>query len=225
MKTRSLAAFAFAVAIPLTDVSRSVSRQPIRPESRIWFTGASNIRHFTCKARQLSGALDLRGVATRSSVLVGENASAEPSLSMTVDSVDCGIGRMNRHLHEALQGARHPTVEFRLTSYEIDLTTPAPIARIVGAVTIAGVQRPVAATAAIRADTLGTLSLHGSYPLRLTDFSIAPPRRFGGLLRVRDSVTVHFDVAVDPDGDAVNAIACRLIELIKTQEVTHVSHP
>lgn len=224
MKSRSLAAFALVVAVPFTDVSRSVSRQPIRPESRIWFTGTSNIRHFTCKARQLSGALELRGIATRSPLLVGENASAEPSLRVKVDSVDCGIGRMNRHLHEALQSDRHPTIEFRVTSYEVDLETPAPIARIVGAVTIAGVQRPVTATASIRADTLGTLYLHGTYAIRPTDFGVAPPRRFGGLLRVRDSVTVHFDVAIDPDGDAVDFIACRLIELIKTQEATHASH-
>jgi len=224
MKSRSLAVFALVVAVPFTDVSRSVSRQPIRPESRIWFTGASNIRHFTCKARQLSGAIELRGIATRSPLLVGENASGEPSLRMSVDSVDCGIGRMNRHLHEALQSDRHPTIEFRVTSYEVHLETPAPIARIVGAVTIAGVQRPVTTTASISADTLGTLYLRGTYAIRPTDFGVAPPRRFGGLLRVRDSVTVHFDVAVDPDGDATNVIACRLIELIKTQEGTHASH-
>jgi hypothetical protein len=41
---------------------------------------------------------------------------------------------------------------------------------------------------------------------------VAPPRRFGGLLRVRDRVTVHFDVSLDPGDDAVNDIACRLIE-------------
>ena len=224
MRSRYLAAFALVIATPFSDACGSAPLQAIRPQSRIWFTGASNIRHFTCKARQPSGALELRGIATRSPLLVGENASAEPSLRVTVDSVDCGIGRMNRHLHEALQSDRHPTIEFRVTSYEVDLEAPAPIARIGGAVTIAGVQRPVTATASIRADTLGTLYLHGTYAIRPTDFGVAHPRRFGGLLRVRDSVTVHFDVAVDPDRDAVNVIACRLIELIKTRGATHASH-
>lgn len=113
---------------------------------------------------------------------------------------------------DALQSAGHPTIDFRLTTYEIDLNRQAPAARIAGLVTIAGVQRPAAATATIRADTLGSLYLHGTYVIHPSDFGVAPPRRFGGLLRVRNSVTVHFDVALDPGGDVVDDIACRLIE-------------
>ena len=227
MRPRRAAALALIVAAPLSNAAGSALLHPIRPQSRIWFTGASNIRHFTCNARQLSGSLELRGIATRRTVLTGENAAAEPSVSVSVDKLDCGIGVMNRHLHEALQGARHATIDFRLTAYEIDLNAPTPAARIAGFVTIAGVRRPVAATATIRADTLGALYLSGTYSIRPTDFGVAPPRRFGGLLRVRDGVTVHFDVALDPGDDAVNDIACRLIEstnAANAKEGAHASH-
>lgn len=169
----------------------------------------------------------MRGIATARTVLTGENASTEPSVSVSVDKLDCGIGVMNRHLHEALQGARHATIAFRLTTYEIDLNAPVPAAQIAGLVTIAGVQRPVAATATIRADTSGTLYLRGTYVIHSTDFGVAPPRRFGGLLRVRDQVTVHFDVALDPGGEVVDDIACRLIESAhgaNTKEGAHASH-
>jgi polyisoprenoid-binding protein YceI len=227
MRSRSLAAFALVVAAPFGDVSGSPPSQPILPQSRIWFTGASNIRHFTCAAGQLSGNLELRGIATRRTVLTGENASLKPSVSVSIDRLDCGIGVMNHHLHEALQGARHATIDFRLTTYEIDLTAPTPAARIAGLVTIAGVEGPVAATAIVRADTLGALHLDGRYVIRPTDFGVAPPRRFGGLLRVRDSVTVHFDVALDPGADVVDDIACRLIEsanAANAKEGAHASH-
>jgi hypothetical protein len=227
MSVTRLTLLLFALAAPTPDVTASTPGAPIRPESRVWITGGSNIRRFTCKARHLSGALDLRGVATASPLLTGENAAAAPSISVPVDNLDCGIGVMSRHLHETLNGAKHPSIDFRLTTYEVDLSAASPVARIAGFVTIAGVQRPVATTAAVRADTLGMLHVRGTYVVRPTEFGVAPPRRFGGLLRVRDRATVHFDIALEPDGGAIDVIECRLLQSIKvglTRETTHDSH-
>ena len=224
MRPRRLAAIAIVLIAPLGAVWALPSTQPIRPDSRLWVTGASNIRRFTCTARQLSGAVDLRGLPTQGEVLTGENGLANGSVIVSVDKLDCGIGIMNRHLREALQGARQPTIEFRLMTYEVDLKAPVPVARIVGLVTIAGVQRPVSTTATVHADTLGTLHVSGSYDIRPSDFGVTPPRRFAGLLRVRDRATVHFDVALDQGGDVVDDLTCRLIERISAKEGTHASH-
>ena len=48
---------------------------PIRPESRVWITGASNLRRFSCRARDVEGSLALQANATRSAVLSGENGN------------------------------------------------------------------------------------------------------------------------------------------------------
>jgi hypothetical protein len=191
-----------------TTARASVPDDPIRPESRVWISGASNIRHFTCKARALSGTIALRAIVADAPVLAGQNVSPSPSLSISVDKLDCGIGLMNHHLRDALRGALHPRIDFRLATYEVDLRTATPTARIAGLVTIAGVERPLSATAAVRADSLGVLHVRGSYDVRPTEFGVAPPRRFAGLLRVRDRITVHFDVAVDADGGAIDGGAC-----------------
>ena len=188
-----------SVAVSIRDAWAAAREIPIRPETRVWITGSSNIRRFTCKARAVTGAIELRGAAP-SPVLAGENTATQPSLSVSVDKLDCGIGIMNRHLNEALHGLDHPSIEFRLTTYEVDLRAPVPLTRIVGVVTIGGVQRSLATTASIHTDTLGALHVRGSYVVHPTDFGVAPPRRFGGLLRVRDRVVVHFDVVLDPDG-------------------------
>jgi hypothetical protein len=189
-----------------------VPGDPIRPESRLWFTGASTIRHFTCKARRLGGSLELRGVATVRPTLMGANVSAAPSLDVPVAKLDCGIGLMNRHLRDALQGTRHPAIAFRLATYEVDLMAAAPVARIAGRVTIAGVERPVTVTAAVRADTLGTLHIRGSYPIRPTEFGVELPRRFRGLIAVRDRIIVHFDIALDSGDAAVDQIVALLAQ-------------
>jgi len=185
---------------------------PIRPESRVWITGASNIRRFTCRAREVSGALALHANPTRTALLSGDNRASEPSLRVDVDRIDCGIGAMNRHLREALHGAANPRIEFLLGTYEVDLAAPAPVARVAGRVTIGGVERPVTVAAAVRVDSLGRLHVQGNYVVSMRDFGVAPPHRFGGLLRVRDRITVHFDVTPEPDRHAVDGIRCSLAD-------------
>lgn len=227
MRMTWLAVPLLAMAASARDTIAFTPGSPIRPESRLWITGTSNLRRFTCQVRQLSGTLTLRANATRRSVLSGENASSLPSLSVPVDQLDCGRRAMNRHLRDALHSATHPTIEFRLASYEVDLTPPTPTAHVVGQVTIGGVRRPVAVTTSVRADSLGALHVQGTYVVRMTDFGLEPPRRFGGLLRVRDRIVVHFDVAPSADGGAVDGIRCSLIPPVTREPKpgeTHAAH-
>lgn len=222
MRVSHVALTAALLSLP-ADVVRAVE-SPIQPESRVWITGSSNIRHFTCRARRLTGALELRGETTRGSVLIGENTSTRPSLSVAVAGLDCGIGLMNRHLHEALKGDSNPAIEFRLQKYEVDLLSASSSARVNGLVTIGGVQRAVVVTAQARPDSLGRLHIVGRYVIRPTDFGIAPPRRFGGLLRVRDRVAVHFDVTVGHDCALATAPDFALPPQTLATEPNHV-HP
>ena len=182
------------------DPSAGGPGTPIGPTSRVWITGASNIRRFTCRAGQLGGTLSLHGIATRGPVLSGQNVASEPSLTVAVDRLECGIGAMNQHLRETLRGAEHSVITFRLTSYEVDVTSDTPVARLKGEVSVAGVTRDVAVNAILTADSLGAIRVRGMYVVRMTDFGLEPPRRFGGLLRVRDRITVYFDVAPGHDG-------------------------
>jgi hypothetical protein len=180
------------------------------PTSRIWITGASNIRRFTCRASDAAGAIDLRARPTRDAIVSGDNLAASPSLLIQVATVDCGIGAMTEHLRETLRAGRFPTIEFRLAAYDVDLSARIPLARLTGFTTIHGVTRPVETMAHVRADSLGTLHVTGTYTLRMSDFGVRPPRRFGGLLRVHDRVTVHFDVAPQPT-NALDELRCALI--------------
>lgn len=200
---------------------------PIGPTSRIWITGSSNIRRFTCRARQLGGTLRLHGLATTGPVLSGHNAASEPSLSVSVDRLECGIGAMNRHLREALHGTEHPVITFRLASYDVDLTATTPVARVTGDITVAGVVRTVTVNAAIADDSLGLLHVRGTHVVRMSDFGLVPPRRFGGLLRVRDHIVVHFDVALGRDCGVADGTRCALAAPAPAQPnsgACHVSH-
>ena len=193
------------------DLSAGGPGTPIGPTSRVWITGASNIRRFTCGARQLDGTLGLQGFATRGTVFSGQNVVREPSLSVAVERLDCGVGAMNRHLRETLHAAEYSVITYHLTSYDVDLHGAKPVARIVGEATVAGITRPVIVNAVVATDSLGDLRVRGSHVVRMTDFGLEPPRRFGGLLRVRDRITVHFDIAPGHDGGTADDIRCALV--------------
>ena len=188
-------AFVTAATVTVAEARGHERDDPTQPEYRVWITGASNIRRFTCRAGLVSGSLALRAIPTRASVLSGENRSMQSSVAIAVDRIDCGAGAMNRHLRETLRSAAHPVIEFQLRTYEVDLSVPSPVARVIGHVTVAGVQRPVVVKASVIADSLGALHIRGEHVIRMSDFAVRAPRRFGGLLRVRDRITVHFDVA------------------------------
>ena len=166
---------------------------PVPLESRVWITGTSNVRRFTCQAAGVSGTVDLQANATRRSLFSGENVSNAPSLRIPVALLDCGVSAMNRHLQEALGSEVYDAIEFHLDSYDV-YPGPSLTARIAGRLRSAGTERAIIATASVQADTLGKLHVRGAHGVRMSDFGVQPPRGLAGLLRVRDSVVVHFDI-------------------------------
>ena len=50
----AVAVLAGIAACPNEAIALGPER-PVRPESRVWITGASNLRRFTCRARSVTG--------------------------------------------------------------------------------------------------------------------------------------------------------------------------
>lgn len=179
---------------------------PVQPKGRLWITGASNIRPFTCHARTFSGTVKLRANATRRPLLSGENVSNAVSISVRVAELDCGNWKINHDLRKVLRASAHERIEFHLDSYDVQVNAPTPTARIAGRLRITGTERPVVVAATVECDTLGSMHVRGTHVVRMTAFGVEPPRRFGGLLRVRDSLAIHFDIVPSPIAGAADVI-------------------
>ena len=167
--------------------------------AELWFTGASNIRNFTCRARAASMSVTLAPGATVDTVLRSEMAAVAATVAVPAAALDCGLDKMNGDLHKALKAQSAPTIEFRLIGY-----TPSrdrATATLDGALSVAGVERPLSVAVTVERPTPDAVRLRGERTIRPTDYGIEPPRRFLGLLRVRNEVTVHFDVTVVGAGE------------------------
>lgn len=157
--------------------------------SRFWIDGTTSVNSFNCEAPEVAG---FGTVDTDAAV-----AEIEAVVAIPVRAFDCGVGRMNRDLYEALQGREHPAVRFALYRAEV-LAPPAADGwtdlRAWGTLTLAGAERPVTITARGRRLGARRAQIRGTHALKMTDFNIDPPTGPLGLVRARDQITVRFDL-------------------------------
>ena len=163
--------------------------------SRIWIEGKSNIRDWTCEAKQVdvSIVVDSAGLATSAQRLVREAMTRVP-----VAEIRCGNGTMDDHLRKALKADQNPGIAFRLVRAEgRDSGNDSTFAlTLLGRLTIAGVENPVTIEAVGTRLADGTLKAAASVPLRMTAFGVKPPTALLGTLKTADAVTVRFELLV-----------------------------
>lgn len=205
----------FALCISLiacASQTRVSTLYPVAPESqdRVWFDGSSNIRNFTCSAKQVNVSAEAALEDFARTKNDGLPAIKSAALEVPVRSLDCGIGLQNSHLFETLSATTHPSITFVLSNYAVEGSGVDRVVRINGALRIAGVERNVVIRGKMIRAQDGQLMLAGDRDLDVSDFGVQPPKRFLGLLRVRKEVTVHFLVAVRPLIDPLGILTASL---------------
>jgi hypothetical protein len=140
----------------------------------------------------------------------GLPAVRSAALQIPVRSLDCGIGLQNAHLFETLDATSQPAISFSLAGYSIDRSEPGSNVRMEGLLRIAGKERSLVIHGNVSRNAQGQLILRGERVIDMRTFGITPPRRFFGLLRVRDDLTVHFEVTVRPLIDPLGVLVSSL---------------
>ena len=173
-------------------------RVEVQDGSRLWIEGASNVNEWTCEAGTMDG----------SAAIVQENGASQPSatLSVPVESFDCGRERMNRDFIEALKASDYPEIVYELTEAEVIEPSSAPdgwhLLRVRGKLTLAGSTRVVETEAWGRQTDEGTFRIRGNKALTMTEFGVKPPVALLGLVKAYDRIDVHFDLTAAPEGIA-----------------------
>jgi hypothetical protein len=128
----------------------------------------------------------------------GLPAVKRAAMKIPINSLDCGIRKMNHDLYVTLGGDADPAISFALSNYQV-LTRGAPASvRMNGFLRLGGTTNSMVVYGNVVRGADGSLRLRGERMIDVRDYGVQPPRRFGGLLRVRPDVEVHFDVAVRP---------------------------
>jgi polyisoprenoid-binding protein YceI len=155
--------------------------QPIRPDaSRVWIEGSSNVADWACRATKFDARIDRGQVSVR----------------VETRDLRCGNRKMDHDLYAAL-GASDPAAQSYILAL-FESRSDLPAGRTAGRLSVAGVERQVAAEVVADQRPDGSWHAVGSVPLRMTDFGVSPPVGLFGLIRSRNEVVVKFDLVIPP---------------------------
>lgn len=197
------AAIATPTTMPAQDVDQGVTLA-VRPESRLWIEGSSNVHEWSCKATKLDAAIVVNGgweAAMQRDVIDLTTMLKRVEVKVDVASLKCGKDKMDELMYKALKAGDAPGGRYILGSFE---TEPAAakdsfVVRTVGTLRIAGKENPVRMD--VRAERLpdGSLRARSELPILMTDYGVKPPTALLGTLRTKDKVTVKFELLVGPN--------------------------
>lgn len=191
-----MAAAVVAFLLPILQGSSTVDPDSIVDlpveSGTIKVSGTSNAHDWTCEAERFGAELQVR---TEEAGGV-PSAVARAAVTVPVEALDCGDGKMEGNLRKALRADDHPTIAFAMTGHEMapDPSTPGSFHVLAkGTLTIAGWTQPIELTVdgAVEGDRL---HIRGSHQMTMTDFGVKPPTAMLGLLKTGDRVTVEFDL-------------------------------
>jgi len=186
MRTAHLGLAATIATCVMATSARAQHTVHFDPASRIIIEGTSNVHRWSCATTKFDATAEVPDAPAT------DFGKALTSLTVTIPvaSLDCGHGDMNKNLQNAMHADKHPTITYRMTSY--DATPSAGSYEIVmhGVLTINGVDRPTDVKATVTPNGSGGASAVGSASLNTTQFGVKPVSVLLGTLRTSPQVTI-----------------------------------
>ena len=198
MKARySKGLLALAVLAPLAAAGFAPGLT-VQPQSRLWVDGTSTVRSFTCQAPSFDARIESTSPEAVSLVLSGEKAVGAVAVDVPAEKLDCGNGTMNDHMFKALKADKHPTIAFRLASYDLVKAADGTTVKMSGRLSLGGTEKAIVVDATARPAANGMLQLTGSEEILLSDYGLKAPSLMMGTMKVGDKVKVGFDLILKP---------------------------
>ena len=171
----------------IAAISAAAGTVSLEPDSTLVVEGTSTVRDYRCGAGSMESTITTRPDAA----IDGLVESAR--VSIPVAQLECGNGKMNDHMRKALKANDHPNVIFQLTSYTVNGSD----AVIAGELTIAGTTKRIEMPATIQNEDVALL-VQATKQINMSEWGVKPPSLMLGTLKVRDAVTIKFDVSLKP---------------------------
>jgi polyisoprenoid-binding protein YceI len=165
----------------------------LQPQSKLWVEGNSTIRSFSCQASEVQATVTASGESAVTRLMTGDKAVQTVSVIVPSEKLDCGNGTMNEHMRKAIKASDNPTIAFKVTGYDLAKEANGVSGTLTGTLSLGG-QTKTISVPATGVMSEGTLRVTGAYELAMSDYNLTPPSLMFGRIKVRDKVTVKFDL-------------------------------
>ena len=194
MKRTNLTLLAFALVPTIAAWTGAQYIATLQPSSRLWVTGTSTVRDFSCQAKIVDASAQTTSAETAKDIMAGQKAVLTLDVKILPKNLDCANNTMNEHMLKALKADKNPSIEFKLASYEMFATGDKVTGRLNGTLKLGGVEKPITLDAVGNATPEGALHVTGAYPLLMTDYGLKAPSLMMGAMKVNPKVKVNFDL-------------------------------
>jgi polyisoprenoid-binding protein YceI len=165
----------------------------LQPQSKLWVEGNSTIRSFSCQASEVQATVNATGENAVARLMTGDKAVQAVTVVVPSEKLDCGNGTMNEHMRKAIKANDNPTIAFKVTSYDLAREANGVSGTLTGTLSLGGQTKTIAVPAKGTV-TDGALHVTGAYELAMSDYDLKAPSLMFGRIKVRDKVTVKFDL-------------------------------
>ena len=172
-------------------------RLAVRPDSRLWLEGSSNVRDWRCEATSLDASVDIDD-ATRS-VKSTADRIRRVQVRVPTHALTCGRSQMDHIMYKALHVDDAPECRQIVGRFEVVSVASGarPTLVMQGTLRIAGRERVVRMPVELEEQADGSVRARGALPILMTDYGISPPTALFGVLRTENRIVVKFDLLVD----------------------------
>lgn len=175
-----------------TGAGHRPPRLELKAGSRLWLEGTSTLHPYSADATRLL----LEGTVEPAESPLGWRI-VSLRVVVPVQGLKSSIEALNRNMYRDLKADQHPEIVFTLRDYAP--AGPAPSGggywvKARGRLMVAGVERDIELEALLSISG-EQIQIQGAKELFMTHFGITP-RRFLGVMRVDDKITVRYDLTL-----------------------------
>ena len=175
--------------------SGKINAQKIAPvkstilnDSKLSILGTSNVTDFECLYDD-----DFRIDTLSHSLTLDQDIIkvSGDSLKLKIENFDCGKRGINKDFRNSLKSDEYPSIDISLISFK---QSDSLLKEVNVLISLAGSEKIFELEFTSSYLENGIIKIEGEQKLTMSDFNIDPPRALLGLIKVRDELTIKFEL-------------------------------